>query len=185
MPTAHLNQALAIKPRIVAMAQAPIELSEYSFEWPAKFEAEKNRLLSLVGEYNYGSIEHVGSTAVPGLIAKPVIDIMFGIKSLEEARSAIEILSNNGYCYFPYKGDVMHWFCRPSNEFRTHHLHLVPYEGPLWKERIQFRDALRSDISLAAEYAELKSRLAIQHKSDREKYTLEKWPFINKVLSCA
>lgn len=183
MPSLPLFAALAIKTRIKTMAQAPIELSEYSSEWPAKFQAEKKRLLSLVGEYNYGSVEHVGSTAVPGLVAKPIIDIMFGIKSLEEARPAIEILSRNGYCYFPYKGDVMHWFCRPSNELRTHHLHLVPYEGPLWKERIKFRDALRDNIDLAAEYGELKSTLAIQHKNDREKYTLEKWPFIYQVLS--
>jgi len=167
------------------MAQASIELSEYSSEWASMFQAEKRRLLSLVGEYNHGSVEHIGSTAVPGLIAKPVIDIMFGVKSLDASSSAIEVLSENGYCYFPYKGDVMHWFCRPSNEVRTHHLHLIPYESPLWKERIQFRDALLGNIGLAAEYGDLKSRLASQYKNDREKYTIEKWPFINQILSGA
>ncbi|MEH6579235.1 MAG: GrpB family protein [Amphritea sp.] len=84
------------------MEQASVKLSGYSPDWPSKFEAEKTFLLDLVGSYNHGSIEHVGSTSVPGLIAKPVIDIMFGVKSLEESKSAIGILANNGYCYFPY-----------------------------------------------------------------------------------
>ena len=106
------------------MQQAAIELSEYSPKWSFMFQAEKKRLLNLIGDYNYGSIEHVGNTAVQGLIAKPVIDIMFGVKTLEGSKAAIEILNENGYCYFPYKNDVMHWFCKPSNETRTHHLHL-------------------------------------------------------------
>jgi len=167
------------------MEQASVKLSGYSPDWPSKFEAEKKFILEVAGLYNHGSIEHVGSTAVPGLIAKPVIDIMFGVKSLEESKSAIEILANNGYCYFPYKGDVMHWFCKPSNEFRTHHLHLIPFQSPLWNERIKFRDILRNNRKVAEAYSALKIELAKRYKDDRELYTSEKWPFIKQVLESA
>ncbi len=159
-----------------------VELSEYNKQWPTKFETEKRQLLNLIGHFNIGSIEHVGSTAVIGLIAKPVIDIMFGVQSLADSKPAIDILVKNGYKYWPYKDDVMHWFCKPSDKFRTHHLHLIPFNSTLWKERIQFRDMLRNDEVLANEYATLKTQLAESYKNDREQYTVKKWPFIKKVL---
>ncbi|MDP4709268.1 MAG: GrpB family protein [Rickettsiaceae bacterium] len=160
-----------------------ITLLKYDPKWPLKFEKEKKFLMNIIGQWLCGSIEHVGSTSVAGLIAKPVIDIMFGVRSLEASHPAIETLKKNGYNYFPYKKAVMHWFCKPSPEFRTHHLHLIPFESDLWKERIKFRDILRSDSQIANEYAELKKELAILYKEDREAYTERKWPFIQKVLS--
>lgn len=164
------------------MSQAPVILEEYNVSWPSKFEEEKNYLLAVAGEWNFGSIEHVGSTAVPGMVAKPVIDIMFGVKTLEESKPVIEILIEHGYKYWPYKADVMHWFCKPSDEYRTHHLHLIPYESPLWQERIKFRDLLRSNAVVASEYANLKRELATSLKEDREAYTEKKWPFILEAL---
>ena len=112
------------------MSRAPVEIREYDPGWPAAFEEERALLESLIGEWRDGEIEHVGSTAVPGLAAKPVIDVMFGVQSLEASRPAIDVLTSHGYAYFPYKGDVMHWLCKPSDEYRTHHLHLVPYQTP-------------------------------------------------------
>ena len=79
----------------------------------------------------------------------------------------------------------MHWFCKPSAAFRTHHLHLVPFNSPLWIERLAFRDFLRKDPAVAAEYAELKGRLATQFEFDRESYTDAKGPFIQHVLGLA
>lgn len=162
------------------MKQAHVELSKYNPEWPAKFEEEKKFLMKAIAQWLCGSVEHIGSTAVPGLVAKPVIDIMFGVKSLEESRPAIELLVKNGYKYFPYKEDVMHWFCKPCDAFRTHHLHLVPYQSQLWQERIQFRNLLISNPEIANEYSELKKELAARYKDDREAYTREKWPFIQR-----
>ena len=107
------------------MKRASVILEEYDSSWPEKFEHEKNFLLSVAGEWNFGSVEHVGSTAVPGLVAKPVIDVMFGVKSLEESKPAIEVLVEYGYKYWPYKTEVMHWFCKPSDAFRTHHLYMT------------------------------------------------------------
>ncbi|MFQ3307696.1 MAG: RimJ/RimL family protein N-acetyltransferase [Candidatus Midichloriaceae bacterium] len=164
---------------------APIILSEYDAEWPLKFKKEKDFLMSVIGKWVCGSIEHIGSTSVPGLTAKPVIDIMFGVKSLESSKAAIELLVQNGYNYFPYKKEVMHWFCKPSPNLRTHHLHLIPYESNLWKERVKFRDILRANAEIANQYVELKKELAICYKEDREMYTEKKWNFIQKVLSDA
>lgn len=164
------------------MSRAPVILEEYDPSWASKFTEEKEYLMTVAGKWLYGSIEHVGSTSIPGMVAKPVIDVMFGVKSLDESRPAIDVLAQNGYEYWPYKEEVMHWFCKPSDAFRTHHLHLIPYESPLWKERIKFRSLLRSDERLAHEYANLKHDLASKYREDREAYTDKKWPFIQKVL---
>ncbi|MGI9200967.1 MAG: GrpB family protein [Woeseiaceae bacterium] len=167
------------------MNRAPVILSEYDAAWPLKFEEEKTFLSGVIGEFLCGAIEHVGSTAVPGLVAKPVIDVMFGVESLKASKPAIAALESAGYVYSPYKTDVMHWFCKPSDEHRTHHLHLIPYESALWAERIEFRDLLRSDEQLATRYADLKIGLAARYKDDRETYTEKKWPFIREVLALA
>jgi len=167
------------------MNRAAVILEDYDPSWPAKFEEEKSRLMAIAGEWHYGGIEHVGSTAVPGMVAKPVIDIMFGIKSLEESKSAIDVLVAHGYEYWPYKKEDMHWFCKPSDAFRTHHLHLIPFESPLWQERIQFREVLRSDKNIASQYASLKRQLAASYIEDREAYTDKKGPFIQQVLKSA
>ncbi len=164
------------------MKRASVILEEYDSSWPAKFEMEKSYLMSVAGEWNFGSVEHVGSTAVPGMVAKPVIDVMFGVKTLYESKPAIEVLIKNGYEYWPYKTEVMHWFCKASDAFRTHHLHLIPYESPLWRERIKFRELLRSNEVIAAQYANLKRELAASHKEDREAYTEKKWSFIQRAL---
>ncbi len=105
------------------------------------------------------------------------------MQTLEESKPAIDVLSANGYQYWPYKSDVMHWFCKPDDSFRTHHLHLVPFESELWQQRICFRDRLRNSAALAKEYAELKRALAAKYRNDREAYTEKKWPFIQKVLN--
>jgi GrpB-like predicted nucleotidyltransferase (UPF0157 family) len=130
-----------------------------------------------------GPIKHIGSTAVAGLAAKPVVDIMAGVHSLEASRPAIAAVAQLGYVYFPYKADEMHWFCKPSPTLRTHHLHLVPIASPLWAQRLRFRDALRNSAALAAEYAELKLQLAQRFPLDREAYTDGKTAFVRRVLS--
>ncbi|MEO8143786.1 MAG: GNAT family N-acetyltransferase [Betaproteobacteria bacterium] len=162
---------------------APIELAAYDPSWPLKFESERTLLAPLLAPWLAGRIEHIGSTAVPLLAAKPIIDIAAPVQSLEASRAAIEALTGAGYAYWPYKAEVMHWFCKPSPELRTHHLHLVPIDSPLWRERLAFRDALRASPALAAEYADLKRRLAEQYRDNREAYTEAKAPFVRQVLS--
>ena len=162
---------------------APVEVVPYSENWPALFAAEKALLQIALKPWLVAEIEHIGSTAVPGLHAKPIIDIMAPVQDLESSIRAIEAAQSVGYCYYPYKPDQMHWFCKPTPAARTHHLHLIPWQSRLWQERIAFRDALRMSPSLAQEYGSLKLSLAAQHLLDREAYTEAKAPFVAAVLN--
>ncbi|HXQ09774.1 MAG TPA: GrpB family protein [Caulobacteraceae bacterium] len=163
--------------------QPPVVIAPYDSAWPVMFEAERDLLTPVLARWAAGPIEHIGSTAVPGLPAKPVIDIMAGVGDLASSRPAIEALKPLSYCWFDYKGDVMHWFCKPSDQARTHHLHLVPFESRLWHERLAFRDALRADAATRAAYRDLKLRLAADHRDDREAYTEAKTDFVQSVLT--
>lgn len=169
----------------MSSGEAAIEVVEYDVTWPGRFLEERAVLEPLLARWLTGTIEHIGSTAVPGLAAKPVIDLMAPVSTLDASRPAIEVLPRVGYQYFPYKPDVMHWFCKPSAAFRTHHLHLVPMGSTLWRERLVFRDALRRDPALADEYAALKRALAVRFRFDREGYTDAKSGFVRRVLEAA
>jgi GrpB-like predicted nucleotidyltransferase (UPF0157 family) len=166
-------------------ADAAIHIGPYDESWPAQFEAEFKMLGAILQPWLVGPIEHIGSTAVPGLSAKPVIDIMAGVRGLEESRASLRVLGGAGYQYAAYRTDVMHWFCKPNASHRTHHLHLVPYASALWTERIAFRDYLRSNRAVALEYGELKTRLARAYRNDREAYTDAKGPFVARVVRLA
>jgi GrpB-like predicted nucleotidyltransferase (UPF0157 family) len=162
--------------------EEPIFLLPYDPSWPRRFEAERAELTRVLGPWLAGPIEHIGSTAVPGLIAKPVIDIMAGVRDLESSLDARAALASLEYLYFPYRPEVMHWFCKPSPARRTHHLHLVPVGSALWDERLLFRDYLRSSPVAAEEYAALKTALAVQFELDREAYTDAKSGFVEATL---
>jgi GrpB-like predicted nucleotidyltransferase (UPF0157 family) len=161
---------------------APVAIEPYSDEWPRRFAEERDVLEEALRPWLAGPIEHIGSTAVPGLAAKPVIDIMAAVESLEASRPALARLAPLGYLYAPYRAEIMHWLCKPSPEVRTHHLHLVPIDSQLWKDRIAFRDRLRSEPALAEAYASLKRDLARMYVNDREAYTDGKQPFVEMVL---
>ena len=165
--------------------EAPVHLTPYDPSWPSLFEVERAVLERTLAPWLSGPIEHVGSTAVPGLVAKPVIDMMAAVDTLKMSRPAIPALVELGWVYFPYRAEAMHWFCKPSPAFRTHHLHLVPFGSPLWTERLAFRDCLRRDPVVAAEYARLKRELAERYQFDREAYTEAKSPFVQRVLDHA
>ena len=154
----------------------------YDPAWVGLFEAERVYLEGLLAPWRAGPIEHIGSTAVVGLCAKPVIDVMVGVTSLAESEPAKQVLGDAGYQYSDYRNDVEHWFCKPSFAFRTHHVHLVPHGSQLWRDGLAFRDLLRSDATLAAAYAELKLDLAQRFEHDREAYTEAKGPFIARAL---
>jgi GrpB-like predicted nucleotidyltransferase (UPF0157 family) len=162
---------------------APIQVVPYSENWPVLFKAEAALLQAALKPWLVADIEHVGSTEVPGLRAKPIIDIMAPVQDLESSRRAIEAAQSVSYCYYTYKPDQMHWFCKPTSSARTHHLHLIPWGSLLWQERLAFRDALRTSPTLAQQYGNLKLSLAAQYPLDREAYTEAKAPFVASVLS--
>jgi GrpB-like predicted nucleotidyltransferase (UPF0157 family) len=167
------------------VTEEPVYVVPYDPAWARRFEEERERLARALAPWIAGTIEHIGSTAVPGLPAKPVIDIMVGVGDLPSSLDARAALAPLGYVYFPYRADVMHWFCKPSPARRTHHLHLVPSETALWAERVAFRDYLRTSPAARAEYAALKASLAARHRFDREAYTEAKGPFIQRIVDCA
>ena len=164
------------------MTDAPIELAPSDPRWPALFAAEREAIATALAPWLVGVPEHIGSTAVPGLAAKPVIDIMAPVASLDAARPAIAAAAALQYQHAPYQAELMHWFCKPSPQHRTHHLHLVPLGSPLWQARLAFRDALRADPAWRDAYAALKQDLARKHRHDRDAYTAAKGPFIAQVL---
>ncbi len=150
--------------------------------WPQMFATERVALEGAIGDWIFGGVHHVGSTAVPGLDAKPIVDILIGVESLEISRPCFEPLSRLQYLYAPYRTDEMHWFCKPDPGRRTHHLHLIPVGNQRYEEELRFRDRLRDDPVLAGEYGALKHDLAFRFRDDRESYTDAKADFIRSAL---
>jgi GrpB-like predicted nucleotidyltransferase (UPF0157 family) len=163
----------------------PIHLAPYDPAWPQRFEDEREALARVLRPWLAGPIEHIGSTAVPRLTAKPVIDIMAAVNDLPSSLDARDAVASLGYMYFPYRPDVMHWFCKPSPAQRTHHLHLIPAASPIWKDRLLFRDYLRAVPAAAEEYRRLKVALAERYRSDREAYTDAKEGFVQSIVERA
>ena len=159
-----------------------VQVLPYDPRWPARFESERRLLQRAIGEFVIGGIHHVGSTAVPDLDAKPVIDILAGISDLESARTYIGLVAPLGYLYAPYRAAEMYWFCKPHPSRRTHHLHLVPVTSARYLDELRFRDYLRSHRQARAEYACLKHSLAERFGWDRDAYTQAKTAFVADIL---
>jgi GrpB-like predicted nucleotidyltransferase (UPF0157 family) len=168
--------------RDIQAHDAPVRIVPYDASWPARFQAERTLLRGAIGRWITGGIHHVGSTAVQGLAAKPVIDILVGVEDLPSSRDCFGDLANLGYQYAPYRAEEMHWFCKPSPSQRTHHLHLVPTRSPRYRSELTFREILRSRPDVAAEYATLKRALADTYEHDREGYTAAKSAFVDRLL---
>jgi GrpB-like predicted nucleotidyltransferase (UPF0157 family) len=165
------------------MKDEPVRIVRYDPAWLDRFETERAILDQTIGKWITGGIHHVGSTAVPGLAAKPVIDILAGVEDLPSARPCFGALADLDYQHAPYRSEEMHWFCKPDPSHRTHHLHLVPTGSPRYRAELAFRDSLRAHLDLATEYSELKQRLAAEYRDDREAYTEAKRDFIARVLA--
>jgi GrpB-like predicted nucleotidyltransferase (UPF0157 family) len=157
----------------------------YDPGWPGLFEAERELLERVLAPWLEGGIHHVGSTSIPGLAAKPIIDIIAGVRDFEEARAAFEPLAEHGYEYTPHRPRTHHFSKPPGAGWWnvTHGLHLTEVGTDLWRERLAFREALRADAALASAYEELKHRLAREHGSDPGAYTVSKRPFVARVLA--
>ena len=152
---------------------------------------EKARLAVLLAPWLVGGVEHVGSTAVPGLAAKPIIDLMASVRDLDEViDQAGGALWDAGWWYVPPELDGRPWrrfFVKPdeSGQHRYAHLHVIAAGHPRWAEQIAFRDALRRDDELARRYGDLKRRLAAEYAADREAYTEAKGEFVRDALGRA
>lgn len=170
--------------RSEAPANDPIEVVPYDDRWPGLFEVEKRRIEAALGPRAV-AVEHVGSTAVPGLAAKPVIDIMVGVRSLSDSPSLVERLEGVGYEYVPELEEVMpfrRYFRRLTDGRRTHQIHLVEIGQGFWDDHLLFRGYLRAHPEASHEYARLKLGLAERFRDDREAYTEAKTDFISGIL---
>jgi GrpB-like predicted nucleotidyltransferase (UPF0157 family) len=137
----------------------------------AAFEAEKNELAEILSPLAGPAIEHVGSTAVPGLAAKPIVDVAIGLRDASEVTQALALLSKHGRSYVKGANQPgMLFMARGEGDLRTAHYHLVVRGSPAWQKLIVFRDYLRRHPGAAAEYGALKTRLADQYPDTRAAY---------------
>lgn len=161
-----------------------VVVQPYSAEWPILFEVVREELLAVFAPALV-AVEHIGSTSVPGLAAKPVIDVLLGARTLAEVESRIVALDACGYVYVPkYERELpmRRYFVKSSASSLRIHLHAVESGSRLWREHRAFRDALRADPDLRARYRALKLQLAQLHADDKSAYTAAKAPFIRSVL---
>ncbi len=161
-----------------------VHLVPYDADWPLRFEQERARLMALFPTLL--AVEHFGSTAVPGMPAKPIIDIIAGVASMADADLLFEPILANGYTTSRAFNEMLldrKWFMRAANGHRTHHLHVVVHGGPVWVDKLRFRDLLRGNVDLARAYAQCKADLALRYRHDREAYTEAKDPFIAVALA--
>ena len=138
----------------------PIVIVQYDIRWPALFYKEKSRILGAVGE-KVVAVEHIGSTAVPGLDAKPIIDMLAAVESMSDSLECVEPLRRLGYeyHYWPeYPERCV--FLDGSMGAASHHLHMTEFESQFWQDKMLFRDFLRAHPRVAKEYAQLKRKLA-------------------------
>lgn len=166
----------------------PVEIVNYDPSWPGMFAEEAARIAGALGGQLLG-IEHIGSTAVEGLAAKPVIDIQVGVRSLQAAPAIVEAMVGLGYTYAPeFEAELPNrrYFRRTSGGHRTHQVHLVERTDTEWWDRhVAFRDWLRTHPADAAAYGALKVQLAKALRDDRLAYTDAKSAFIRRVVEQA
>ena len=163
-----------------------VEIAEYDPKWAMLYRNEKGKIEAAIGHVAV-AVEHIGSTAVPSLGAKPVIDIMVAVRRLSDANKCVEPLRSIGYEYQPEHEDTMpeRRFFRKGEPPREqhYHLHMVEEGSEFWKQHLAFRDYLRTHPEKARQYHELKEKLASEYGSDREGYTKAKTQFIESVVN--
>ncbi|WP_439022565.1 GrpB family protein [Bacillus thuringiensis] len=161
-----------------------IVIKPYQKEWHEEYLIEKEKFISLLGEECI-AIEHIGSTAVEGLAAKPLIDMMIGVKDLQITEEWTENLSEIGYEYVSKETPNWRFFRKGKWRAGTHHLHVYIYNSDEWRNNLFFRDFLLNHEWARKEYKELKEKLANTFPFDRASYTKAKAPFIQKILKLA
>ena len=160
-----------------------VRLVPYDREWPNLFAAEAERLHKLFAAAGLDiALEHTGSTAIPGLAAKPILDILGGYAQGTPVSECINVLTSAGYVHRGEQEIPGREFFRRGNP-RSYHLHLAAIDSPFWWDHLTFRNRLRADEALRDAYAALKYDLAARFPRDREAYIEAKGPFVNNVLA--
>jgi len=159
-----------------------VRLVPYDPAWPSLFATEADRIRRVLGDLAPLALEHVGSTAVPGLVAKPIIDILAGHSPDVAISEYIAPLAQLGYVHRGEQGIPGRHFFRRGDP-RSWHLHLAERDGPFWREHLTFRNALRANDDIRDAYAALKQQLAARYPRDRESYIDGKTDFVRGVVA--
>lgn len=158
-----------------------VNLVQPSDTWQAKFDDEKQRLLNTLVDVD---IEHIGSTSIPNLLAKPTIDMIVGVTSASNLKSAQKVLCELGYVAEGERAEH-YWLSLPLANDRQYIIHLVIKGGQEWRKRISFRDYLLQHPSAVKEYQALKQRLASEYEHDIDNYTFGKAAFVTHIINLA
>lgn len=178
--------------RVRRARSEPVELSEYDPDWPLQFAREAEHLRRLLPDAELGRIAHFGSTAIPGMLAKPIVDMLVEVPSLRGVQQRIApVLERHGYEFFwrpswrdPQSPEYTWFIKRDAQGRRTHHLHMLTADAQEW-DRLLFRDYLIAHPPLASAYGALKRRLVQARPQDRIGYARAKSKFIEDVMAKA
>jgi GrpB-like predicted nucleotidyltransferase (UPF0157 family) len=167
----------------LGLARGKVCVVPHDPRWSALYQSAEADLQACLGAWIV-AIEHVGSTAVAGLDAKPILDLMIAVRSLRLPSEVFAQLSNLGYEHRDQDSVPGRlFFVKGPEATRTHYLSICESDSPFWTSHLAFRDKLRADKSLAADYARLKHQLAEQFPDDRGAYTTAKESFIHAVMA--
>lgn len=170
---------------MLGLNRKSVELVAHQKEWKTLYEQEEKLLRFAIGEIVI-AIEHIGSTAIPSIVAKPIIDVIIGVKDLADVEKYLLSLAAIGYEDRGESGiPGRRYFRKGTEAISTHHLSVVEYGGDIWRRHLLFRDYLRDHKEAARRYDELKKDLAIKFKNDREAYTNGKGEFVEEILQAA
>jgi GrpB-like predicted nucleotidyltransferase (UPF0157 family) len=168
---------------LIGLEPGVVKVIPYQSAWRRLYLKEEQLLHSAVGA-SVLEIQHVGSTAIPGLPAKPIIDIGIAVQSFEEGAACIQPIERLGYVYRGENGIPRRHYFRKGSP-RTHHIHINEIASADWQNLILFRDYLLNHPEAVREYAALKLALAERYPQDREAYLSAKAPFIEKIIALA
>ncbi|MFA5127220.1 MAG: GrpB family protein [Patescibacteria group bacterium] len=169
---------------MIGLKRGIVKLVPHQKEWANLFEQERKSLNKILG--NDIKIEHVGSTAIPGIMAKPIIDIAVGYTDDSQKENIFDLIKSVGYEDMGEKGKIEYrFFAKGPDHNRTHYIHAVKYNSEGWNEMVLFRDFLLKDKEAREDYNKLKKALAEKYSNVREKYTEGKAEFINNILNRA
>lgn len=171
------------KAAVIGLEKGTVKLFDSNPEWADCFNSEKAIIINAL-EPSSISVEHVGSTSIAELCAKPIIDILIGIDSFETGFKFVPGLEAIGYEFKGENGIQFRHFFAKGNP-RTHHVHMVAKDSTFWKEHLLFRDYLMRNKYARDAYAELKIEMASKYPNDREKYTDAKAEFIQSIIAKA
>ncbi|WP_104667879.1 GrpB family protein [Ensifer adhaerens] len=170
---------------ILGLRRGTVKLLSHSTLWETYANEAINDLKRILGVFAV-DIQHVGSTSIKSIKAKPIIDIIVGVEELNGVNSFIEKLAQNNYFHRPFKeDDVLFIKGDMSEEIRTHHIHIVKHNSDRWNDQINFRDYLNHHTEEAKKYEKLKIHLEKSNRSNRRNYTEQKGIYIIEIIDKA